>query len=224
MRQLMLAAGLAAAASAQLPDDRLYGHLPYPEAPREALVAAPADVTVGMPCRVRASVLPDLLAMLAAADAAGLGQRLRLLSCFRSVAYQQAVFDRHRHADPAARAQEVGPPGHSEHATGYAIDFAPRPWSGCRDVDACFAGTPVGRWLLANGPRFGFELSFPTGNVQGVAYEPWHWRWVGTTQDEPGAADARTTFARARADYPASPAAIDITPSAEPTAPAGVTP
>ncbi|NJL20197.1 MAG: D-alanyl-D-alanine carboxypeptidase, partial [Leptolyngbyaceae cyanobacterium SM1_3_5] len=28
-------------------------------------------------------------------------------------------------------------------------------------------------------PRYGFEMSFPHGNPQGVSYEPWHWRFVG---------------------------------------------
>ena len=26
-----------------------------------------------------------------------------------------------------------------------------------------------------------FEISFPKDNVQGVSYEPWHWRFVGDT-------------------------------------------
>jgi zinc D-Ala-D-Ala carboxypeptidase len=207
MRVFLSAAIVAAAAQSPEGDDRLYGHLPYPEAPREALVTVPARDASGAPCRVRATVLPDLVALIAAADLAVPGQHLRALSCFRSVAYQRAVFARSRQ-DAAARAQEVGPPGHSEHATGYAIDFAVRPWSGCRDVNACFADTAAGRWLLANGPAYGFELSFPAGNAQGVAWEPWHWRWAGRDQDEPGAADARLAFARARTDYPANPAAI----------------
>jgi D-alanyl-D-alanine carboxypeptidase len=67
------------------------------------------------------------------------------------------------------------------------------------------AATPAARWLVANAPRFGFELSFPPGNKQQVKWEPWHWRWVGTTADAPGAAKARFLFARARAAFPADP-------------------
>ena len=28
---------------------------------------------------------------------------------------------------------------------------------------------------------FGFELSFPKDNAQGLGFEPWHWRYVGKT-------------------------------------------
>ena len=29
--------------------------------------------------------------------------------------------------------------------------------------------------------RYHFRLSFPADNHQGVAYEPWHWRWEGSS-------------------------------------------
>ncbi len=67
------------------------------------------------------------------------------------------------------------------------------------------AVTPQARWLRTNAPRFGFELSFPPGNGQGVKWEPWHWRWVGATAATPGAAKARFTFAKAREVFPANP-------------------
>ena len=71
------------------------------------------------------------------------------------------------------------------------------------------AATPMARWLRANAPRYGFELSFPPGNRQNVKWEPWHWRWVGTSIAEPGAARARSLFAKARAQFPASPG-VDV--------------
>ena len=112
--------------------------------------------------------------------------------------------------DATDRARSVAPPGYSEHATGYAIDFGVRPTRNCPDVSYCFASTPAGQWLLANAPDYGFELSFPAGNQQGVTWEPWHWRWVGTSADAPGAAAARRLFERARSLYPARPAARDV--------------
>ena len=33
---------------------------------------------------------------------------------------------------------------------------------------------------MANARRYGFEQSFPYGNKQGVSFEPWHWRYVGS--------------------------------------------
>ncbi len=202
---------LAAAAQAQADPP---SHLPYAEASPGDLAPAPPGFAIGQPCRVQATMLPDLVRLLDAARAAGLGQELRGASCFRSVARQRAVFCRtHRAcADAAERAVSVGPPGRSEHATGYTIDFAARPSPGCPDVSDCFARTAAGTWLLANGARFGFEVSFPAANAQGVAWEPWHWRWVGAAWDEPGADAARAVFARARVSYPASPGAALVAP------------
>src|SRR3546814_14748474 len=99
----------------------------------------------------------------------------------------------------------VAPPGHSEHSTGYAIDFGTRPSPGCDDVEYCFDRTPLGQWLLEHATDYGFELSFPWKNIQGVTWEPWHWRWVGRSAIEHGERAARLLFATARADLPAKP-------------------
>lgn len=196
-------------------DGRMLGHIGYDEARTTDLVAAPSGFAVGAPCQVRPEVAYDLARMLAAANAdPQVKGRLRGISCYRSVAHQRRVFcsaigPKKRARDAADRARFVGPPGYSEHATGYAIDFGTRPSPGCGDVNACFGATAAGRWLLAHGPEFGFELSFPAGNAQGVSWEPWHWRWVGTSLLIPGAAAARTTFAAARTAFPARPTTGD---------------
>lgn len=193
-------------------DGRVLGHIPYPEVDPADLVTAPLGFAVGQPCRVHRDAAPDLTALLDAARAAGLAQALRGVSCYRSVPHQRAVFCGARYlcADAATRARRVGPPGYSEHATGYAIDFAIRPQGSCADVTDCIAATSAGRWLIDNATRHGFELSFPAGNAQGVTWEPWHWRWVGTTRDAPGAARARAMFAKARAQFPAAPGIVPL--------------
>lgn len=205
----------AGAAAAMASDGRVYGHLAYGDAPPDDLVEAPRGFGLHG-CLLRRDVIPDLERLLAAAkaDPAVMGT-LRALSCHRSILRQASVFCR-EHPDSAVpgsaggldatRAISVAPPGHSEHATGYALDFAVRPANGCPDAEACMAATPAARWLLANAPRFGFELSFPGGNRQTVKWEPWHWRWVGTSATAPGAARARFLFARARDQFPADPA------------------
>ena len=43
-----------------------------------------------------------------------------------------------------------------------------------------FDSTEAYRWLEAHAAQYGFELSFPKNNSQGVSYEPWHWRFVGS--------------------------------------------
>ena len=202
------------------PDGRVLGHLPYGESAPDTLVEVPASYAVKS-CRVRAEVLPDLMRLIDAArgDPATMGQVLAV-SCHRSVAWQEQVFCRElRSGNSADRAISVAPTGHSEHATGYAIDFALRPSENCPDVETCMASKPQYRWLVANARRFGFEQSFPISNKQNVKWEPWHWRWVGVTISAPGAARARSLFARARTDFPADRAIIAPPPVVRTVAP-----
>ncbi len=185
-------------------DGRLLGHFPYGEAAASELVDAPPGFGLHA-CRIRRDVYPDLVRLLAAAAAdPRTGGTIRGLSCHRSIPRQGGLF-RSGGDDAADRAISVAPPGHTEHSTGYAIDFAIRPAAGCPDAEACMAILPAARWLRENAPRYGFELSFPPGNRQGVKWEPWHWRWVGASADAPGAARARFTFEKARAAFPAEP-------------------
>ncbi len=191
------------------PDGRLLNHFPYPEMPSSALVPAPASLGDNG-CRVNPAMLPDLQRLIAAADAdPRVAGKLRAVSCQRSVAFQAQTFCAGilsgRTQGFTDRAWASAPPGHSEHATGYVIDFGTRDRGGCPDADACFAATDMGKWLLANAARYGFELSFPAGNRQQVKWEPWHWRWVGTNAAMPSAEAARRTFRLARAKFPANP-------------------
>ncbi|ONF95959.1 M15 family metallopeptidase [Sphingomonas jeddahensis] len=195
-------------------DGRALGHFPYGEAPVGDLVALPAGTAIGA-CRLRPEAADDLKRLLAAAagDPAVQG-RLYALSCHRSLAQQQATFCRTRQsASGADRAISAAPPGHSEHSSGFALDFTVRPADGCPDAEACMAAKPAFRWLAANAPRFGFEMSFPAGNKQNVKWEPWHWRWVGTSAAAPGAARARFLFAKARTAFPANPAVDPVLPT-----------
>ena len=194
---------LAAQASdpAGVPRPTQLGHLAYGEADRDALAPAQGG------CVLRREVAADLARMIARAAADGV--ELRTVSCFRSIEHQRRVFCRSSGEDcvqaSSPRARSVGPPGHSEHATGYAVDFTQRAVP-CPDVEPCFANTSAGIWLAHHAIEFGFEQSFPAGNAQGVTWEPWHWRWVGREGDRrPEAQRARLTFASARTRFPAAP-------------------
>ncbi len=66
------------------------------------------------------------------------------------------------------------PPGCSEHETGLAFDVTAR-------GDKDFSATPQFKWLLEHCWDFGFILRYPKEKEQvtGIAYEPWHYRYVG---------------------------------------------
>lgn len=198
------------------PDGRHYGHLPYAEASRALMAAMTDDIAPAKSCELHRDAAPALYRLMQAAQADGI-VGLRAISCFRTVSHQTALFCGAgllgACREPADRARSVAPGGHSEHATGYVVDFgAPGP-DGCNDLDPCMSGTPGGLWLMRNAPRFGFELSFPSRNAQGVTWEPWHWRWVGATAADPGAAAARAVFARARREFPGNPRVADPPPA-----------
>jgi zinc D-Ala-D-Ala carboxypeptidase len=165
------------------PSGTLFGHIRFDEPSESELVAPPAQLTGGSCQAVHIAMIQPLAAMIAAATAEDptIGQAISAISCHRSIERQTALFCApSRVADRGydGQARWIAPPGYSEHATGLGIDFGSRREEGC-NLRPCFADTAAGRWLAANATRFGFEMSFPPGNRQGVAYEPWHFRYVG---------------------------------------------
>lgn len=176
-------------------DGRLLNHYRYPQADAGDLVAAPAGFGGGNCSQIHRDMAGPLNDMIAAAkkDNPAVGNALMGVSCYRSVARQTELFcraDRIKSRGIVGQAKWVAPGGFSEHATGLTIDFGAKTRPECH-VSTCFKDTQTGQWLAANASRFGFELSFPAGNPQGVSYEPWHYRYVGS-------AGAKSTFATAR--------------------------
>ena len=105
------------------------------------------------------------------------------VSGFRNIADQEKLFEVQiqKLGSPEAAAKLSAPPGYSEHHTGYAIDLADGHFPK-QDITYNFAATDTFKWLNLHAKEFGFELSFPENNAQGVSYEPWHWRFVGSTE------------------------------------------
>lgn len=162
-------------------------HLPYPIAYSVALTEIDGQL-------LERSAADAFEAMRRAARQEGVHIVLR--SGYRSHSRQSWLFygiAAARGITLAERARVSAPPGYSEHHTGYALDLDdgqdPRPLS------QSFERTRAGKWLIANARRFCFEMSFPRDNHQGISYEPWHWRYVGS-------AHASQTFALAHARYP----------------------
>lgn len=155
-------------------DGRLLGHFPYQEASAADLV----EVAPGQ--ALHRDAARALLAMQRAAAADGVD--LEVLSAFRPAELQEELFfaiKSERNQSALERAQVSAPPGFSEHSTGYAVDLgdARSPQS---HLSVRFERTDAFAWLQANAARHHFILSFPSGNAQGVSYEPWHWRFEGT--------------------------------------------
>jgi D-alanyl-D-alanine carboxypeptidase len=78
-------------------------------------------------------------------------------------------------------------PGFSEHHTGLAFDCNVYHDSKTYTLDE--AVTDVSEdygWLMQNAPKYGFILRYPKDKVSitGIAYEPWHFRYVGIPHAE----------------------------------------
>jgi D-alanyl-D-alanine carboxypeptidase len=158
------------------PDGRLLGHFPYPDTRAADLVA----IAPGLQLRPEAA--RALETMRAAADADGIA--LTVLSAYRSVALQKQLFfdvKAERNQTSADRARVSAPPGFSEHSTGYAVDLGDGREPGT-NLSERFETTEAYRWLDRHAARFHFVRSFPKGNRQGVSYEPWHWRFEGSSE------------------------------------------
>lgn len=204
--------------------DKLFGHLRQYEVSAGSLVSPPSSFGGGNCKAVHRDMAGALGAMIASADAdsPGLGRAMVGISCHRSVARQADLYcaaPRVAARGYAGQAYTVAPPGFSEHATGRSVDFGDRGAPGC-NVEPCFAGTAVGRWLAANAGRFGFAMSFPSGNAQGVAYEPWHFRYVGGWS---GGGESIDVDNQPAPSDDAPPTAIETTPPPPPV-PATETP
>ena len=65
-------------------------------------------------------------------------------------------------------------PGASEHQTGLCFDVTVETAQG-------FESTPQYSWLMENAHKYGFIQRYPANKVDktGIAYEPWHYRYVG---------------------------------------------
>lgn len=107
------------------------------------------------------------------------GDRLLATSAFRTLEYQQQVYVQYvkERGEEMAKLY-VADPGCSEHHTGYAVDLS----------TICADGARVPLidherfdWVNANCAAYGFILRYPVGSegITRVAYEPWHFRYVG---------------------------------------------
>lgn len=132
------------------------------------------------PMKVQKRIEAQLRALFDAAEQDG--NELMLSSAFRSIAEQQKLYDafvQERGVEMAK--QYVLAPGASEHHTGLSVDFSTASSACESDSDKCSLSVADAEWLDENAARFGFIQRYPEGKqpITGIAFEPWHFRYVG---------------------------------------------
>ena len=129
------------------------------------------------------------------ADAAkAAGHPLAMVSAYRSVAYQEEIFNANVHTlmsqghtkEEAIRITKLTftEPGYSEHHTGLAVDVVDQDWYQNHTgelLNEGFGDTDGGKWLQAHAREYGFIIRYPKGkhDITQIDYEPWHLRYVG---------------------------------------------
>ncbi|MFT4218690.1 MAG: D-alanyl-D-alanine carboxypeptidase family protein [Micropruina sp.] len=132
-----------------------------------------------------------LTRMIVAARAKGV--RLLVRSGYRSYSLQAQILSskiREYGSETLARRYNAAP-GRSEHQTGLAVDL----WDGVT-WGVGVRATKAGKWLWANAWRYGFILRYPNGKekITGYAFEPWHYRYIGTKAAKAFGANSNLTL------------------------------
>lgn len=136
-------------------------------------------------------VAEALAALTAAAKADGV--KLKVLSAYRSYAEQNRLLKAKivEYGNEKLARRYVAEPGKSEHQTGLAVDL----WDGSTRGVA-FRRTKAGKWLWKHAREYGFILRYPPGKekITGYAYEPWHFRYIGTEHSMKFKANSKKTL------------------------------
>ena len=102
---------------------------------------------------------------------------LSILSGFRSYYNQYAIINYKLNAGLILEEilKENKLPGLSEHHSGNAIDII----SNSYKLSLEFENSLAYAWLVKNAYKYGFHLTYPKNNKQGIMFEPWHWYFKG---------------------------------------------
>lgn len=147
---------------------------------RPPLESLPAEIANGNQS-LRPEARTAMVEMLGAAQRDGLS--MAVVSSFRSYQEQYDLFNYYVRTIGQAEAERTSAhAGHSEHQLGTTADVSAA--SVGFDLLESFGATAEGKWLAANGWKFGFIVSYPAGKeaITGYAYEPWHVRFVGKAE------------------------------------------
>jgi zinc D-Ala-D-Ala carboxypeptidase len=153
--------------------------LPADYVPPDVVAVPGAYAAPGYSSMMNATALDALERMLDGATATGYD--IRVVSGYRSYADQQYTYDYWVGQLGQAEADRVSAkPGYSEHQLGMTADLGSADFGW--DLTDTFGATPDGQWLAGHAVEYGFVLSYPQGKeaATGYAYEPWHFRYIGT--------------------------------------------
>ena len=104
---------------------------------------------------------------------------VNVISGYRTRPHQQRLLDQKiTQTDTATAAMWVAKPGFSEHHSGLAFDF------GIYNDDGTsfeYTGTKRYAWINQNCHKYGFIVRYQESkkDITKIAYEPWHFRYVG---------------------------------------------
>lgn len=117
-----------------------------------------------------------------------------VISGFRTIQQQQILWKTqvNKLGSEQQAAKFNAPPGYSEHHTGYAVDLGDGQFPSL-DLTPEFENTTAFQWLKIHAQEYGFEMSFPPNNSQGISYEPWHWRFISSPEANAIFANAKNT-------------------------------
>jgi len=142
----------------------------FPECDRKDLVETPGRYGAIL---LRRSAALSLEKMVAAARKDGVD--LVVLEGWRSHAAQAELYEKMQ-----ALPGTVGlaaPPGWSDHATGYAVDFADGRWP---KNDYSFPSSKAYQWLKIHAGDYWFSEPFSESHP--TLHKPWHWRFEGDSK------------------------------------------
>lgn len=131
----------------------------------------------GTETSLRQPALDALNQMLDAFYVATGHQDMIVISGYRTTQQQQELYDADLAETGEQTSTRVALPGHSEHESGYALDFSLYTDGVQYDYD----GTEEYAWINENCAHYGYVLRYAEDKQEttGIQAEPWHYRYVG---------------------------------------------
>lgn len=129
--------------------------------------------------QVAGRIMPALDNIVAACDAAVGSKQTGIASAYRSLEYQQSVWDEIAEQNGQEYAEKfVAAPGYSEHHTGLAVDMSIFFEDGS---EGSFSESENAVWMNDNAYLYGFVRRYAEDKVEitGISNEAWHFRYVG---------------------------------------------